>query len=384
MSSLFVGILSLFFLVYTSANYYVGLRIFQSFRAVLEFYTLLYWSAFALLAFTPFAARLGRTYFPGLVNDWITVIGNYWLAALYYLVISWALVDIVRLAGRLVFSSATIGQEPLAGIGLGVLFVVGCLLTYGVWNAQNPRVHHYDVAIKKQVAGISELRAVMVSDIHLGVIVDNKRLEAMVNQINQLKPDVVFFAGDTIDEDVSRFVEQKMPEALSQLKTNYGVYAVLGNHEYLGGNGQLAVEYLQQAGVHVLRDQYLKVNNLFYIVGRDDRMADRITGKGRLALPEIMKGIDPDLPIILLDHQPYNLEEGQQSGVDLQLSGHTHHGQFFPNNLVTERIFEVDWGYLRKGEYQAIVSSGYGTWGPPIRIGNYPEIVEIMITFVGE
>ncbi len=383
MSSFFIGILSLFFLVYAGANYYVGLRVLQSFRGLVDQYVLVYWSCYLLVAVLPFAARLGRTYYPGLLNDWVTVISNYWLAALYYLVLSWALVDIMRLTGRLFFPATGINGQPSAVIGFGVLVAVSCLLAYGVWNARNPRIHHYDVTVNKSVPGLSELRAVMVSDIHLGVIVDNNRLEAMVSRINELEPDIVFLAGDTIDEDVSRFVEQKMPEALGKLRSTYGVYAVMGNHEYLGGNGLLAAEYLQQAGVKVLRDSYLKVNNQFYVVGRDDRMLDRMSGKGRLELSEVMRGVDQTLPIFLLDHQPYNLAEGQQNGVDLQLSGHTHHGQFFPNNLVTERIYEVDWGYLRKGSYQAIVSCGYGTWGPPIRIGNYPEIVDIRIRFEG-
>ncbi|HWR05966.1 metallophosphoesterase [Sporomusa sp.] len=384
MSSFFIGMLSLFFLVYSAASYYVGLRILQSFYEGLEAYTVFYWGCYVLMAITPFAARIGRTYFPGVLNDWITVIGNYWLAALYYLVLIWLFIDLARLSGRLFLSAAAVDRVPAAGVGIGVMVMVGCLLVYGVWNARNPRVHHYDVTIKKPVAGLAGLRAVMVSDIHLGVIVDQNRLEALVHRINGLGPDIVFFAGDTIDEDVSRFVEQKMPEALSKLNPKYGVYAVMGNHEYLGGNGQLAVEYLQQAGVHVLRDRYVKINEQFYVVGRDDLMAGRMSGKGRVSLPEIMQGVDQSAPVILLDHQPQNLAEGQQNGVDLQLSGHTHHGQFFPNSLVTERIYEVDWGYLRKGTYQAIVSCGYGTWGPPIRIGNYPEIVEILITFEGQ
>ncbi|WP_371372779.1 metallophosphoesterase [Sporomusa aerivorans] len=381
MSSFFIGILSLFFLLYSAANYYVGLRFFQSFRGVMDHHALLYWSFYVLVAVSPFVARLGRTYFPGFFNEWITVLGNYWLAALYYLLLCWAVVDILRLMLQVFLVMPVSLKQPPAIMGFGVLFAVIGLLAYGVWNANNPRVHHYDVAISKAVPGMSGLHAVMVSDIHLGVIVDNKRLEDLVNRINALEPDIVFLAGDTIDEDVSLFVEQKMPEVLGKLRTKYGVYAVMGNHEYLGGNGQLAVEYLQQAGVKVLRDRYEKVNDQFYVVGRDDRMLERLDGKGRLALAEVMNGVERNSPVILLDHQPFNLGEGQQNGVDLQLSGHTHHGQFFPNNLVTERLFEVDWGYLQKGSYQAIVSCGYGTWGPPIRIGNYPELVDIAITF---
>ena len=240
---------------------------------------------------------------------------------------------------------------------------------------------NYDIAIRKTVHDLPKLHAVMVSDIHLGLVVDNDRLDAMVNSINELDPDIVFLAGDTIDEDVKLFFDQKMPEVIEKLRSKYGVYAVLGNHEYIGGNSELATNYLRQAGVVVLVDEYIKLNNQFYVVGRDDRMAGNMTGKQRLDLSRVMDGIDHSLPIILLDHQPHNLEEGQRNGVDLQLSGHTHNGQFFPNNLLAKRLFEHSWGYLRKGEYQVIVSSGYGTWGPPIRIGNYSEIIDLNISF---
>ncbi|WP_269849224.1 metallophosphoesterase [Methanosarcina horonobensis] len=174
-----------------------------------------------------------------------------------------------------------------------------------------------------------ELHVVMVSDIHLGFVVDSDCLKAMVNRINELDPDIVFLAGDTIDEDVKLFVDNKMPEILNKLRSKYGVYAVLGNHEYIGGNSKLAVEHLQQAGINVLVDKCIKVNNQFYVAGRDDRMAGRVNGKQRLELSGILDGIDHSLPIILLDHQPINLEEGQLNGIDLQLSGHTHNGQFF-------------------------------------------------------
>jgi predicted MPP superfamily phosphohydrolase len=104
-------------------------------------------------------------------------------------------------------------------------------------------------------------------------------------------------------------------------------------------------------------------------------------GKSRLEISSLIKEIDNNLPIILLDHQPINLEEGQRNGIDLQLSGHTHNGQFFPNNLIAKHIFENSWGYLRKGEYQIVVSSGFGTWGPPIRIGSNSEITDLTISF---
>jgi len=111
-------------------------------------------------------------------------------------------------------------------------------------------------------------------------------------------------------------------------------------------------------------------------------MAGSMTGKPRTELSRLLEGIDHNFPIILLDNQPVNLEEGQHSGIDLQLSGHTHAGQFFPNTLISRHVFENSWGYLKKGESQIIVTSGFGTWGPPIRIGSSSEIADIKISFL--
>lgn len=379
MSSFFIGVLSVFFLLYGTVSYYVGLRLGQAFHGLIAPYELLYWVVYIIVVISPFAARFGKSYFPGSLKDRITLLGDYWLAAIYYFTLLWALTDLLNLMAATF--SLTTGSYPSPITGSIIVVLVALLLLYGSWNARHPRIKQYDITIDKMVPGLSKLHAVMVSDIHLGVVVGNERLEEMVHRINALQPDIVFLAGDTIDEDVRIFVEQKMPQVLAKLQSSYGVFAVLGNHEYIGGNSQLAIEYLQQAGVTVLVDQVVKVNNQFYVAGRNDRMAVNIHGTQRLDLSGLMAGIDHELPVILLDHQPYKLEEGQCNGVDLQLSGHTHNGQFFPNNLITRHIFEKDWGYVRKGDYQAIISCGFGTWGPPIRIGNHPEIIDIAITF---
>ncbi|PAV10643.1 metallophosphoesterase [Methanosarcina spelaei] len=380
-SLIFLAILSIFISVYVAGNYYVGLRFFQSLTNLIEPHSLLYWTCYSLLATSFFASRLGKRFYPGYVNDLISVAGDYWLAAIYYSFLMWIVMDILHHLTNLIFPTTQIIQYPSFYWGFLVLSLVFLLLIYGTWNANNPQVVHYDITIKKRVQNLSEIHAVMVSDIHLGLVVDNDRLDAMVSRINELDPDIVILAGDIIDEDVRFFANNKMPEILKKLRSRYGVYAVLGNHEYIGGNSELAIEYLQQAGINVLVDQCMKINNQFYIIGRDDRTAGRMFGKARLELSSLIEEIDNNLPIILLDHQPVNLEEGQRNGVDLQLSGHTHNGQFFPNNLIAKHIFENSWGYLRKGEYQIVVSSGFGTWGPPIRIGSNSEITDLTIYF---
>ena len=381
MSSHFIRFFTVFLIVYTGANFYAGWRFFQAFYVIIGQYSAIYWAFYLLLALTPFIARIGKKYFAGPINDILAVAGGYWLAAIYYFVLLWGFADLSRLLLRFIVpSSPLIRQAPLYW-GTGFIVLVAVLFVYGTYNARQPHNVHYDIAVHKKVPGLSELHAVMIADIHLGSIVGNDRLLSLVNRINELNPDIVFFAGDTIDEDVRIFVEQKMPEVIVKLHPKYGTYAVLGNHEYIGGNSQLAVQYLEEAGVKVLLDRYIKVNDQFYIIGRDDRASLAVKGRRRLELCRLMKGVDKNLPVILLDHQPYHLDEGEKNGVDLQLSGHTHHGQFFPNNLITAQVYEQDWGYLKKGEYQAIVSCGFGTWGPPIRIGSYPEIIDITISF---
>jgi len=202
--------------------------------------------------------------------------------------------------------------------------------------------------------------------------------------VNELKPDLILFAGDVFDENIESSNKQQVSDTFRKLSAPYGVFAVLGNHEYIGGNAEEAIDYLGEAGVQVLRDDFLEIAGSFNLVGRDDRSGARYNGGPRQDLKTLMQGIDRDLPIIVMDHQPSHLEEPEGQGVDLQVSGHTHAGQLFPIGYITRRIFEDDWGLLRKDNFQIIVSCGYGTWGPPIRLGNTPEVVDIMIKFNNE
>ena len=127
--------------------------------------------------------------------------------------------------------------------------------------------------------------------------------------------------------------------------------------------------------MRVLRDEIVSLPNGLQIVGREDRASRQFAGKRRLSLDTLMTGVNPSLPVILMDHQPFHLEESTRAGVDLQLSGHTHHGQLWPFNHITSAIYELSHGYRRIGETHFYVSSGVGTWGPPVRLGNRPEIV---------
>lgn len=376
-------IIGIIFLIYGGVNYYIGLRGWQGFFSFIPFLSpRIYWPIFLLISFSFLFSRLTEKYLPITIYEGLSVLGAYWLAVMFYSLLIIIALDILRLLARWT-GLIPMGISPSLNftLGLTMFILVVSIVSYGAWNARHPQVNHYDVSIAKQAGTLKQLHIVMVSDIHLGTIVHNKHLTKMVNSINELEPDLILFAGDIFDENIESSNKQEVTDNFRMLRATYGVYAALGNHEYIGGNAEEAIDYLGEAGVMVLRDSYEEIAGSFYLIGRDDVSGARFNGEKRQDLKTIMQGVEHSLPIILMDHQPSHLEEPAEQGVDLQVSGHTHRGQLFPIRLITSRIFETDWGYLQKGDFQLIVSSGYGTWGPPVRIGNTAEIVDIKVTF---
>ena len=374
---------SVIFSIYGGLNYYIGLRGWQALFSFIPLLTSkIYWPVFWLISLSFLFSRFSHKFLPTVVCEAMTMVGAYWLAFMWYFLLVITALDFLRLLDRflrLVPMEIKRGLNPALGFTVFIL-VVG-IVSYGAWNARHPRVNHYDLTIAKHAGSLKQLHVVMVSDTHLGTIVHNDHLTKMVNTVNQLKPDLVLFAGDVFDETIESSDKQQIADTFSRLSAPYGVFAVLGNHEYIGGNAEEAIKYLGEAGVKVLRDSSQEIAGSFYLIGRDDRSSERVNKVKRQSIKTLLQGVNRSLPLLLMDHQPLQLEEPVEQGVDLQLSGHAHAGQLFPIRFMTRRIFEDDWGLLRKGNFQLIVSSGYGTWGPPIRLGNTPEVVDIMIKF---
>ncbi|MBS2100272.1 metallophosphoesterase [Carboxylicivirga linearis] len=317
---------------------------------------------------------------PSTTLHWI---GAFWFAGMLYFTLSLITVDLVRIANYFFHFLPTKGSEAYLKLKLitGTVITSGVLLTMfiGFLNAWHPKISRHTINIDKQANSLKSLKIVAASDIHLGTIIGPRKTNKLVETINSLQPDLILFAGDVVDEDVQPVIKQNLGENLKQLNAPLGVYASTGNHEYIGGV-ERAVEYLTEHGIKVLRDTSIIINNSFVIAAREDRDKNRTQHK-RKEIKELLQNIDQSLPIILLDHQPYNLQDATDAGIDLQISGHTHHGQLWPFGYITEKIFEVSRGYKQKDSSHFIVSTGFGTWGPPIRTGNRPEILEITIHF---
>jgi len=313
-----------------------------------------------------------------------TWIGSFWLAAMAYFFMIFLLFDIIKLINHFFhFTPSFISSNPdlfRRYVFIVVVSFVGLILIAGHLNAVFPRIKRIPITISKPVAFDSPLHIVVASDIHLGTIIGPRREKRLVDKINSLKPDLVLFAGDVVDEDLGPVLHQNVGKELAKIRAKHGVFSITGNHEYIGGVNN-AVEFLTKYGITVLRDSISKVLDELYIVGREDHDQRRFGGHGKKPLNELLKNIDMAKPVIVMDHQPVNLNESVESKVDLHLSGHTHHGQIWPFNLITKKIYQISWGYEKRGETHLYVSSGFGTWGPPVRLGSYPEIVEFIVSF---
>ncbi|WP_042163200.1 metallophosphoesterase [Paenibacillus gorillae] len=303
----------------------------------------------------------------------LNVIGNYWLALFSLLVMLLPIVHLIVWLSRL---TRLPRHKVQKWAGIVTLVVLAFLMGYGSFQAYSPTVRAYSIAIDKKGPESGKLNIVMASDMHFGYLSGKNHAIRMVKEINALKPDIVLFPGDIIDDDIVPYKKKGIGGILAEIEAPYGVYASLGNHDKFNGEMTELIDLLEESGMQVLYDEVVTVGDWLTIIGRKDA-----SDKGRSELADLTRGMDESRSVFMLDHQPLGFDIAQRQGVDLVVSGHTHHGQIAPGNLITQRLFENDWGYLQKAQLHSIVSSGYGFWGPPIRIGSRSEIVQIEVSF---
>jgi uncharacterized protein len=378
-----VLVLALILSIYGLINFYIGRRGAQALAAVpgARRTFLIFFVGLALVF------PLGRVLMAvarGRVSSVLVEVGNFHMAIMLYGLLAVLAIDIVRLVNAFapflqkgLLENARTGPIVFAAAaGAVVLTIVA-----GAWNATRLATVELDLRVPRKAGAIERLTVVAASDLHLGAIVGPKRLAKVVDRMNALEPDVVLFAGDIVDESVTPEIEAKLGAIMRRLRPRLGVFAVPGNHEFFSGlEANLAC--LRSCGITVLEDQAVRVGEGFTLVGRRDPSSLKVQ-EVRLSIDGILakSGLAGDLPVVVLDHQPVHLEEAEKAGVALQISGHTHDGQIFPFGLINSLIYELNWGYLRKGATQYYVTSGAGTWGPPIRLGSRAEVVRIRLTF---
>jgi predicted MPP superfamily phosphohydrolase len=276
---------------------------------------------------------------------------------------------------------------------VSAIFGVSVIITLaGMWNADTPIVVTHDVAIETSFqdengedAGAA-IKIAAMSDIHLGQLTGPRYLKKLVTAVNEQFPDIVLLLGDTIDSDYF-FSDadnmNKVSELLSSFNARLGTWAILGNHDYYVGADRVR-DFLSGTGINVLVDEAADVDGRITLAGRADRTAIRYGGVKRPDIAEILSSSLPEdvsiaRPLIVMDHQPFELDEAMEYGADLQLSGHTHRGQIFPFNFIIAAMYEKSYGLYKKGPTTYYISSGAGVWGTPVRTAGRSEIVIINI-----
>lgn len=319
--------------------------------------------AMFLLMFGGFLGIIERV--PVTVARVLYEIGNSMIVVLLYLVLIFVCLDLCRCVH--IIPKSWLYNNGYMTIGVTGFMIL--LLGYGFWHFQDKYRMELELATQKSIGdtlNVKEKKIVMLSDLHLGYHIGRKELARWVDIINAEHPDLILIGGDIIDISVRPLEEGRFASEFKRLKAP--VYACLGNHEYYASEPKARTFY-EEAGIVLLRDSVATVGEIT-IIGRDDRTNNR-----RKQLSELTKHTKPGHYTILLDHQPYHLEEAENAKIDFQFSGHTHDGQVWPVSWITRTMYEKSFGYLRKGNTDYYISSGMGIWGPKFRIGTRSEYV---------
>jgi uncharacterized protein len=287
---------------------------------------------------------------------WLGLLSFLFLAA----IAAWLIFGVTWLAGL------NVNFHRMVEILFGLAAAAGI---YGVFNASWTRITRTTVRLANLPEAWRGRKAALISDLHLGHVRNGSFLRRIVADVLKEKPDAIFIAGDLYDG--TAIDAKRAAEPLSQLTAPHGVYFVAGNHEQFGDDSKY-VRAVESAGVRVLQNEKVDAAGL-QIIGVPYRHA---THTGHLASVLAGIGVDRGRASILLTHAPDHPQVAEAAGVSLQLSGHTHVGQFIPWSWLARRVYrQFVYGLSRIGKMQVFTSSGAGTWGPPLRLGTKPEIV---------
>lgn len=325
----------------------------------------------AVFASTYVIGEIIQHYRSSYFTDALVSIGSIWFLCIVHFFFGSLIFDILWWIHIFVPSWSIQLREIGTWMGYSISLITLCMIFLGYFNAISPKIRHKKITIPKKNTVTPKLKIAVASDIHLGPINGYRHARRLVKKINSLSPDIILFPGDILDGDVAPVIRRDLGKYLQELQAPFWVFAVLGNHEYIGGIDR-AIKYITDHSIQILRDEITCVAGIT-IIGRDDVSSKRFWYT-RTSLDSLLNHTSPEEPTILMDHQPYHLEEAVNNKIDVQLSGHTHYGQVWPLNLIVSRIFEVSRWYKKKRNTHIIVSSGFGTWWPPIRTNSRAEL----------
>lgn len=335
---------------------------------------------------------------PKSLHRMLKITGNYFLGIFLYTLVIILLADFGRILLKYVFHASWIHSRTAFTVAGAICALLILLLSAcGIFHAKYIKTTSYDVIINKTIPERTSMKVVLLADTHFGYNAGVLHARELVRKINKQKPDLVCIAGDIFDNEYDAIRNpEKLEKTLRGIKSTYGVYACWGNHdlneEILAGftfkhkDGDLSdikdprmKKFLKDSNIHILEDESVLINDQFYVIGRKDASLTEKIHETRKAPAQLTEKLDRDKPIIMIDHQPKELQELADAGVDLDLCGHTHNGQTFPGNFTIKLMWENPCGLLIKDNMTNITTSGAGVWGPAMRIGTDSEICSINI-----
>jgi predicted MPP superfamily phosphohydrolase len=364
---------TILFLAYTIPNVYVFLRILKLFTARKSriWYVIIY-----LLVALIYPARNFVPERSGLASAF-ELISDYLLPFYLYLFLSLLVSDLLLFLNWLskLIPGEKIKSQSFRQIHLLTVLVISVgIVIAGIINFNTIRISEYKIDIPARKSELKHLRVAFVADFHLQERTGINFVRRFGEKIKSIRPDILIFGGDIIEGDGDDGNVQKYESILREIKTRYGVYSVLGNHEFYGGPEKGS--FFGRSGMTVLCDTSIVFENLFTLTGRYDSHFTR-----RKPVSDLLNSVPDSLPLILVDHRPTEIDEVSSTRADIQLSGHTHNGQLFPINLITRRVYQLSWGHMKKGNTHFFVTSGIRLWGPPVRTTGKSEIMVIDIDF---
>lgn len=304
-----------------------------------------------------------------------------WLLVMHFMMLTALLTSIVYgsyLFINIILGSVTDNVEiSVLGLREFALFTFIALFIYALYCAYVPVVRKLAIHIDKPMQ--EQLRIAVASDIHFGRLFGNGAIDRLRRLVVQEQADILLMPGDIMDDNTRAFTAYNMEKNLAELchRLPFGVYATLGNHD-LYGHEQPISNALRSAGVQLLTDEVFCLDykgQPIWLVGRFDNHKSQ-----RVATTELLSQVNSEDPVIVLDHRPSDIVNHSQLPIDLQVSGHTHNGQIFPANFIVNAINRLGYGYEAIGHGHFVVSSGYGFWGIPFRLGSRSEIWLIRLT----
>jgi predicted MPP superfamily phosphohydrolase len=356
-------------LSYTIPGIYLFVRIWQLFirKEQRVYYVLIYLLLFLVYPVSNLFREGGTV---------LSAIANYLLPFFLYVFLFVLLFDLFLLL-NMVFRVIPREKIKSRSRSIGLPVIIFCSLVMviaGIINFNTIRRTDYQVTIPAEQSDINHLKIAFASDFHLEENTPVRFVERFVKEIEIINPDLMLFGGDIVEGDRRDEKMEHFEKLLSSITTRYGVFGVPGNHEHYARQDKGS--FFNKAGIDILSDSVVIIDGSFILAGRNDSHATT-----RKSAEEIMRTIPDSLPAILMDHRPTEIDQISRTSADVVFSGHTHNGQLFPINFITRRVYELSYGYLKKGETHFFVSSGIRLWGPPVRTVGKSEILVVDISF---